>query len=499
MTLLDWHLRAKHTDLHVAHFIDGSHVDCIGVTQIKKLSPRDGCPLYQFGAGNTEIVEQAVICARQAFDNGPWRELPVQQRKQVLQKLADLIEAHKEDFALYDCLDVGKPISQALGDVAWAASVLRECAEGADKLSPSASIDGLNYQVRKPIGVVGAIVGWNFPLVLAAQKVGPALMMGNSLVLKPSEFSALSARLLATLAVEAGVPAGVFNVVQGAGPTVGAAMAHHADINLLTFTGSSATGKQLMQAAGQSNMKRLMLECGGKSPYIVFDDCPKDLDSIAQDIVDTAFSNQGQVCVAGTRLLIHENVKSQLLPKVMEYAAQLKPGDPLDPNTNFGALINKTQLDKVRAYIDSGINEGARLIQGGNAVSVNTGGADNQGYYLEPAIFDQVQPHHKIAQEEIFGPVLSVFTFKDEAEAIRLANDTCYGLAAYAATENLGRAQRLGQQLNAGMISIIGSSTPADRFLFLGAEGHRESGFGHEGGLAGLLQYTASSSVHLFI
>ena len=496
MTTIDWHLYAEKKDLYVSQFIDGETVNCSGTTQIKKMSSHNGKLLYEFGAGNTESVDQAVACARRTFEEGSWRGLPIHQRKQVLQKLADLIETHKDDFALYECLDVGKPISQAIGDIYWAASVLRECAEAVDKISPPSSADGLNYLVRKPVGVVGAIVGWNFPLVLVAQKVGPALVMGNSVVLKPSEFSPLSASLLATLAVEAGVPPGVFNVVQGAGATVGAALARHPNVNLLTFTGSSATGKQLMVAAGQSNMKRLMLECGGKSPYIVFDDCPKDLDFIAQDIVDTAFRNQGQVCVAGTRLLIQESLKPTLLPKVQEYAAHLKPGDPLNPDTNFGPLINKTQFDKVFAYIDSGIQEGAQLIQGGKTVSVE---AESNGNYLEPTIFDQVQPHHKIAREEIFGPVLSVFTFKGEDEAIQMANDSCYGLAAYVATENLGRTQRLSQQLNAGMIFIAGSSEPGDNFQFLGVEGHHESGFGHEGGLAGLLSYTVSSSMHLFI
>ena len=246
-------------------------------------------------------------------------------------------------------------------------------------------------------------------------------------------------------------------------------------------------------------MKRLMLECGGKSPYIVFNDCPMNLDFIAQDIVGTAFRNQGQLCIAGTRVLIQESLKAQLLPKIQACTARLKPGDPLDPSTTFGPLINKTQLDKVLAYIDSGIKEGAQLIQGGKTITIDTDNSDNQGYYLEPTIFDQVKPQYKIAREEIFGPVLSIFTFKEEDEAIHMANDTCFGLAAYVATENLSRAKRLSQQLNAGLILIIGSSTPTSHFISLGLEGHRESGFGHEGGLAGLLQYTVSSSVHLLI
>lgn len=499
MVATDWIISAKNAKFFVKNFVNGDTIDCHGTELIRKFSPRDGSLLYTFGKGTKEVVDHAVACSREAFDDRRWSGLPVHQRKQVLQNLADLIEANKENFALYECLDVGKPISQALMDVSLAANILRECAEGVDKISASSAADGLNYQVRKPLGVVAAIIGWNFPLVLAAQKVGPALVMGNSLVLKPSEFSPLSSGLLVSLAMEAGVPAGVFNVVQGAGSTVGTTLAHHPNVNLLTFTGSSVTGKQMLLAAGQSNMKRLMLECGGKSPYIVFNDCPMNLDFIAQDIVGTAFRNQGQLCIAGTRVLIQESLKAQLLPKIQACTARLKPGDPLDPSTTFGPLINKTQLDKVLAYIDSGIKEGAQLIQGGKTITIDTDNSDNQGYYLEPTIFDQVKPQYKIAREEIFGPVLSIFTFKEEDEAIHMANDTCFGLAAYVATENLSRAKRLSQQLNAGLILIIGSSTPTSHFISLGLEGHRESGFGHEGGLAGLLQYTVSSSVHLLI
>ena len=350
MESMGWQCRAENIDLSVGHFINGEIVSCSGDNSITKKSPRDGSLLYQFAGGGGKEVNEAVSVSRQALDDGRWSSLSIQQRKIVIYKLAELVESHKEKFAFYESLDVGKPVDQSFSDISWATNILRECAEGADKLISSSSMDGLNYQVRKPIGVVAAIIGWNFPLVLAAQKVGPALVMGNSLVLKPSEYSALSATLLASLALEAGVPPGVFNVVQGAGATVGAALAHHNSVNLLTFTGSSATGKKMMIAAGQSNMKRLMLECGGKSPYIVFEDCPEDLDFIAQDIVETAFRNQGQVCVAGTRLLIHKNLKAPLLEKVKYYTAQLKPGDPLNPETNFGPLINKTQLDKVMAY-----------------------------------------------------------------------------------------------------------------------------------------------------
>ncbi|MBL4827821.1 MAG: aldehyde dehydrogenase family protein, partial [Spongiibacteraceae bacterium] len=346
-------------------------------------------------------VDHAVANARAAYNDGRWSGLSVDTRKEVLQTLAKLLESHTEEFALNECLDVGKPISMALKeDVPDSVAIIQQSAEGADKLlSPFGSTAmPLTYHIRKPVGVVGGIVGWNYPLVLAVTKMAPALAMGNSLVLKPSEFTSLSACRLAELAVEAGVPPGVFNVVHGAGETVGVALSLHKDVDLLSFTGSSETGKQLMIAAGQSNMKRLILECGGKSPYLVFDDAPNDLDFIASDIVSRAFANQGALCIASTRLLIQENIKKPLLEKILKRVASIVAQDPLDPDTSFGALMNEAHLKKVLSYIESGVEEGAQLIYGGQATEDISG-----GYYLGPTIFDGVDPLQKIAQEEIFG------------------------------------------------------------------------------------------------
>ena len=501
MTDISWAEKAQNIDLSVRNFINGCYTDIRqGDSIIHKYSPRDGSFLYQFSSGSGDDVEDAVANAREAFEDGRWSDMSLQQRKTVLQTWAKLIEKNKEELALLDCLDVGKPITNALNfDLPLATVTLINCAENMDKLfSPSGS-DGstMAYQLRKPVGVVGSIIGWNFPLWMAAIKAAPALAMGNSLVLKPSEFTPLSATRLAELAIEAGVPPGVFNVVHGNGSSVGSALAHHSDVDLLSFTGSSATGKQMLLAAGQSNMKRLMLECGGKSPYIVFDDCPDDLDFIAADVVETAFHNQGEWCSAGSRLLIQDSIKDKLLPKIVALAAELKPQDPLDPNTQFGPLMNEAHLQKVLAYIDSGQQEGAELILGGQRVQVDTGDSDSQGYYLEPTIFDQVNPQQKIAQEEIFGPLLSVITFTDEAEAIQLANNTCYGLAAYAATENLGRAQRLARQLKAGHVVVVASSHVSESGVELGGEPQKQSGFGQETGLAGLASYTVSTTVNL--
>ena len=496
-----WLKQAKETPLRVRNFIDGRYQPGdSSVSDITKHSPRDASLLYQFGAGDEADVMQAVDSARQAFDDGHWRTASMYNRQSVLHNLADLVASHREELALYECLDVGKPIAKALGeDIPLAIDYLRSNADMANKLLGPSGAHGSNFsfQLRKPIGVVGGIVGWNFPLTLAASKVGPALAMGNSLVLKPSEFSSLSASRLAELALEAGVPAGVFNVVHGAGAIVGSALAKHRDVNLLTFTGSSATGKHIMMASAQSNMKRLVLECGGKSPYIVFDDCPDDLDFIAADIVARAFANQGAVCVASTRVLIQECLKERLLTKILEQTEKLKPRDPLDPDTTFGAIINEAHMNKVLAYIDSGQQEGAKLLYGGHRVDVNTGDGGEGGYYIEPTIFTDVDPQQKIAREEIFGPVLSVFTFKDEAEAIRLANDSCYGLAAYVATLSLGRCHRMAQSLETSSVTIIGSSSPRPSGVDIGIEPHKESGLGTEGGLDGLAAYTASSVVHV--
>ena len=505
MTTNPWLQRAQEADLSVRNFINGRSVNSVALKNdsgvaITKHSPRDGRLLYTFSAGSENDVEQAVDAARDSFDDGRWSELSVNERKSVLQKLADLIIENQEVLALYDCLDVGKPITKALNsDISLAVGVLRDCAEGLDKIfSPSGTDKGtMAYQCRKPVGVVGAIIGWNYPLFMAALKVGPALAMGNSLVLKPSEYSPLSAGKLAELALEAGVPPGVFNVVNGEGSIVGKALAHHSKVNLLTFTGSSATGKQMMIAAGQSNMKRLMLECGGKSPVIVFDDCSDaHLDTVAGFVVGQAFNNQGENCKASSRLLIQEGIKEKLVSKVVEQVSKLKVQDPLDPDCQFGALINEAHMNKVMAYIDKGKEDGAKLILGGNRAEViSEQGGYLAGYFVEPTIFDYVDPKSTIAQEEIFGPVLSIISFNDEADAIRIANDSCFGLAAFAATENLGIAQRLGRRLNAGQLIVIGSSNPDAGTVAIADEPQQESGFGFEKGLAGLASYTVSTAV----
>lgn len=501
MTDISWQQRAKAADFSINNFINGK-VEPITKTAktIDKYSPRDGALLYSFPEGSARDVDAAVANAREAFADGRWSKQPLYQRAEALNRLAALVEINAERLALYEALDVGKPISKALkGDIAGVAGHLRGAAANASLvMAPSGADQGhFAYMRRKPVGVVAGIAGWNFPLSLAAGKVAPALVMGNTIVLKPSEFTSLSTQYLAVLAIEAGIPPGVFNVVHGAGYTVGDALTKHPDVDLVSFVGSSATGKRIMMSAGASNMKRLILECGGKSPFIIFDDCPADLEAIATTVVGYAFPNQGALCVAGTRLLIQDSLRDQLLPLIVEKASGIRAADPLDPDTAYGALVNEAHMNKVLAYIDSGIKEDAKLLLGGRRVYPQDNAELRKGFYIEPTIFDRVKPTTKIAQEEIFGPVLSVLTFSDEEEAIRLANDSIFGLAAYAATTDLGRAQRLGEAINAGSLQVFGTMDSVGGFVNVPSDKQRQSGFGYFGGVEGLAAYTTSTTVRL--
>lgn len=494
----EWIRRAQGLEPQVRNFVNGRWIDARGERGLEKYSPRDGRLLYHFSAGGAHDVDEAVAHARAAFADGRWSQMPVQRRKEVLLKLAALLEANREELALLECLDVGKPITEALNfDVPAAAACIRFNAEAADKLYGKVyGVDraNLSFELRRPLGVIGGIVGWNFPLYLAAQKIGPVLATGNCLVLKPSELTCFSAARVAELALEAGVPAGVLNVVHG-DADVGAALSRHQDIDLITFTGSTATGKQLVVAAGESNMKRLILECGGKAPNIVFADC-LDLDPIADAIVTSAFWNQGQVCVASSRILIQAPIKDALLELIIRKASEVRPGDPLDPVTRFGALVSFAHRRKVQDFIASGIREGARLLY-----QTPLKAPHEAGFYLAPTIFDEVGPAQQIAQEEIFGPVVSVMSFADEKEAIGLANATRYGLSAILWTRDVGRAHRVAQSLDAGWIVVNATSRvaggPGEGVLSIG--GHKQSGIGTEGGLEGLEAYTRKSAVQLYV
>jgi acyl-CoA reductase-like NAD-dependent aldehyde dehydrogenase len=495
---INWVSRAQEITSCIRNFVGGRQQPESGGEPIEKYSPRDGRLLYRFGAGVAGDVDRAVIAARHAFEDGEWSKWPVQRRKDVLLKLAALIERHCEELALLECMDVGKPIGDASSvDVPYAAQYIRFYAEAADKLHGrvySADLSSLSYRLDRPVGVVAAVIGWNFPLALAAQKIGPALAAGNSLVLKPSELTSLSAARIAELAIEAGMPEGVFNVIHG-GPVIGKALAHHHDVDLISFTGSSRTGKELLIAAGQSNMKRLILECGGKAPNIVFNDSP-NLEAVADAVIARAFGNQGEVCTASSRLLIQESIKDEFLPLVIRRAAALVPGDPLDSETKFGALVSRRHQEKVQAYIQSGFQEGATCVYQSAAPAPHPG-----GFYVAPVIFDRVSPDQKIAQEEIFGPVLSVISFRDEDEAIRIANRTIYGLSAILWTKNLGRAHRLTQGLKAGWVVVNATEQPKDGsgVGVLAIGGHKESGISAEGGVEGLEEYMSKTAVQFLV
>jgi acyl-CoA reductase-like NAD-dependent aldehyde dehydrogenase len=453
----------------------------------------------QFPEGSAEDVDRAVKSARMAVDDGRWSALSPVQRKTVLLKLADLIEHPDNDLALMDSLEVGKLIRDAENiDRVLAAGILRmnaECAERVYGVTVPTDGRSLALTTRGPRGVVAGIIGWNFPLVLAVMKLAPALATGNCLVLKPSELSSLSTLKLAQLTLQAGVPEGVFNVVPGTGAAVGDALARHPNVDMLTFTGSTSTGRRLLSALGGSTMKPVLLECGGKSPNIVFDDCP-DLDAVADAVVARMYWNQGQVCTAGTRLLAHAPIKDALLERVRARAAALIPGDPLDPATSCGPLISEPQLQKVLGYIEDGKASGAQIVLGGKRTLEGSG-----GYFVETTIFDDVRPDMRIAAEEIFGPVLSVMTFKDAEEAIRIANSTIYGLSATVWTQSMHRVQKMMKGLRAGEIDIKATARPSAGVPLgaLAIEPHKQSGIGIEGGIEGLQSYTVVRTVKIFV
>ena len=480
-----WHDRAWALRPASAAFIDGKSTAAASGATFEKRSPIDGRLIAQVSACDEEDVRLAVASARRAFDSGVWANLAPAQRKRVLRRFAELMLKHKEELALLETIDMGKPINDSLKvDVPSAARCIEWYAEAIDKLYGEVAPTGpgtLATITREPLGVVGAIVPWNFPLVMTSWKLGPVLAAGNSLVLKPSEKSPLSALKLAEIAIEAGIPPGVFNVVPGFGGTAGKALALSMDVDAIGFTGSTATGKLVMQYAAQSNMKRVGLECGGKSANIVLADCP-DVDAAAKAAAYAIFFNQGEMCSAGSRLLVHESLREAMLEKIAIVARRFAPGDPLDPQTRLGAIVDEVQLGRVLGYIESGRNEGAKIHVGGNRTRVDSGGC-----YVEPTVFDAVQPGMRIAREEIFGPVLSCITFSDAEEALRIANDSDYGLAAAVWSRDIATAHGISRRLRAGMVYV--NCYDADD-ITVPFGGYKQSGIGRDKSLHAFDKYT---------
>jgi 4-guanidinobutyraldehyde dehydrogenase/NAD-dependent aldehyde dehydrogenase len=447
-----WQQQAQSIVIEGRAFINGEYVDAKNKETFTCISPIDGRTLKEIALCQDTEANQAVDCARSIFDQGTWSKAAPVKRKAIMLKLADLIEQHGDELALLETLDMGKPINDALNvDILGAVRSIRWCAEAIDKIydevAPT-SENELGLVTREAVGVVAAIVPWNFPLVMACWKLGPALSAGNSVILKPSEKSPLTAIKLAALAKSAGIPDGVFNVLPGFGHQVGKALALHNDIDTLVFTGSTTVAKQLMIYAGESNMKRVWTEAGGKSPNIVFADAP-NLDKAAIAAAGAICFNQGEVCTAGSRLLVEASIKDEFIAKVKAAMQTWKPGNPLDPKTNVGAIVDQIQHERVLGYINKGQNEQATLCCGGGKTQPVEG-----GFYIEPTMFSEVDNTMAIASDEIFGSVLSVITFENMAEAISIANDTPYGLAAGIWTTDLSKAHKMARAIRAGSVWV---------------------------------------------
>lgn len=435
--------------------------------------------------GGPAEVDAAVAAARRAFDTGPWPRLAPAERGRVLLRLAELLETQREALALAVTLEMGKPVTDAHDiELRAAINTFRWYGQLADKLtdeSPHTAPDALALVTREPAGVVGAVVPWNFPLTLASWKVAPALAAGCAVVLKPSENSPLSALLLGRLATEAGLPPGVLNVVTGDGPTAGRALGVHPDVDVLAFTGSTAVGRHFLRYSADSNLKRVWLELGGKSPNIVLPDAP-DLEKAAATAAWGIFFNQGEMCTAPSRLLVHASVTEQVTEAVVARARELRVGDPLDPATEMGALVGEGHLERVLGHVRRGVDEGSRLRTGGSRTRTDSGGS-----FVEPTVFDRVEAGAGLAREEIFGPVLSVISFNTLEEAVELANATQYGLAAGLWTSDLSTAHRVSRALKAGTVWV---NCYEEGDLTVPFGGMKQSGNGRDKSAHALEKYT---------
>ena len=490
----DWHAAASALRIDGRAFIAGQRVAARSGETFAKASPIDGRVLGEVARGRAEDIDAAVCAARAAFADARWAGKAPAARKKILQRFADKILAAKEELALLETLDMGKPIQYSLGvDVSATARTIGWYAEAVDKIydevAPTAA-SALALITREPMGVIGVVVPWNYPMIMAAWKLGPALAAGNSVVLKPSEKSPLTALRLAELALEAGLPEGVFNVVPGYGHEAGEALALHMDVDAIGFTGSTRVGRKMLEYAGRSNLKRVYNELGGKSAFVVFDDFA-DIERAAKTVAGSMFFNQGESCNAPSRVLVHEKVAERFLEVVSAEAPKYAPGDPLSGSAEMGALVDETQLKTVLGYIDAGSTEGARLVTGGQRARADTG-----GFYVQPTVFERVRNDMKIAREEIFGPVMSVIRFKDEAEAIAIANDSSYGLQASVWSDNVNRAHRVARALRAGTVHV---NQYDEDDITVPFGGYKQSGNGRDKSLHAFDKYTELKTTWLRI
>ena len=483
-TTQDWHQRAARLRLDGRAFVDGTRVQALSGRSFASLNPASGEELARIAACDAADVDLAVAAARRSFEQRVWAGLPPVERKAILLRWVALIRAHAEELALLETLDSGKPIAESLRvDLPSCAASLQWYAECIDKLYDEIAPNGDEHLVlvtREPVGVVAAVVPWNYPLIIASWKLGPALAAGNSVVLKPAEQTSLSALRLAALAHEAGLPPGVLNVVPGLGHEAGAALGRHPDVDALAFTGSTAIGRKYLEYSAQSNLKRVGLELGGKSPHIITADC--NLEQAAKAAAYAIWYNQGETCNAGSRLLVQREIQQAFAEKLRPWAERLRPGDPLDPATQMGALISAEHCERVLSYVALGQAEGAQLLLGGQREQPIRG-----GWYVGPTVLSQVHNGMRIAREEIFGPVMAMIAFDTLDEAIAIANDSDYGLAAALWCRDIGLAHRSARRLRAGTVWI---NTYDHTSINAPFGGYKQSGHGRDKSLHAFAKYT---------
>ncbi len=453
--------------------IAGRSVPAVSGETFETINPANGEVIANIAKGDAADVDAAVAAARNAFDQGPWPRLSPSERKVIMQRFATLVEANIDELAQMESLEAGKPITDCMEiDLPETVSTLRWHAEAADKIYDQISPTGrgvVSMIVKEPLGVVGVILPWNFPIMMAAWKLGPLLASGNTAVLKPAEQTSLSTIRLAELATEAGVPDGVINVVPGYGETAGQAIGLHPHIDCVGFTGSTETGRLFLKYSADSNLKRILLECGGKNPMIVMEDVD-DLDTVADHAANSIFWNMGENCSSNSRLLVHSSIKDELTEKIVERAHDWVIGDPMDNATRVGPMIEESHLNKVLKHIDDAKTQGANLLRGGNRVR-----ADSGGYYIEPTIFDGVTPEMRLFHEEVFGPVLAISTFETPEEAIEMANNSEYGLAASVFTASNKTAHNAARAIQAGTVAV---NCYAEGDITTPFGGYKQSGFG---------------------